>query len=115
MKNETFGIDLTPSWRFVVRSLFSVLQSHLKKSLKLEDQLKIRKELLMCSDVADKCNEIAKEHNQMIEDQKCNGYTNKVTHTVMSMIDNDEMMRTSFMNDAVDMDFNRITLAQYIK
>ena len=98
MKNETFEIDLTPSWRFVVRSLFGVLQSHLKKSLKLEDQLKIRKELLKCSDVADRCNEIAKEHNQMIEEQKYCGYTNKVTHTVMSMIDNDEGTRSYFMD-----------------
>ena len=47
--------------------------------------------------------------------KKYYGYTNKVTHTVMSMIDNDEMMRNCFMNDAVDMDLNNITLAQYIK
>ena len=47
--------------------------------------------------------------------KKYYGYTNKVTHTVMSMIDNDEMMRNCFMNDAVDMDLNNITLGQYIK
>ena len=47
--------------------------------------------------------------------KKYYGYTNKVTHTIMSQIDNDEMMRNCFMNDAVDMDLNNITLGQYIK
>lgn len=102
MKNKTFEIDITPSWRFVVKSLFAVLQSHLKKSLKPEDQWTIRKELLKCSDVADKYNEdaslMAKGYAKLIEDQKYNGYTNKVTHTIMSMIDNDEGTRSYIMD-----------------
>ena len=53
MKNETWEIDITPSWRFTVRGLFAVLESHLKKSLKYKDVCEIREQLLQCGDVAD--------------------------------------------------------------
>ena len=58
----------------------------------------------------------------MNEDQKYYGYTNKVTHTVMSMIDNDEGLRNWFMNESRESIRgsglyinNRIILGQYIK
>ena len=58
----------------------------------------------------------------MNEDQKYDGYTNKVTHTIMSQIDNDEGLRNRFMNESRESIRgsglyinNRITLGQYIK
>ena len=43
------------------------------------------------------------------------GYTNKVTHTVMSMIDNDEVLRDHFISSAMVSLLNRIDLGQHIK
>ena len=45
------------------------------------------------------------------------GYTNKVTHTVMSMIDNDQGLRDYFMDIGSSTIFplNRITLGESIK
>ena len=96
-------IDITPSWRFIVKGFLQVFKSHSKKSLSNDDYLLMRKELLKLADIGD---DVTQEHH---------GYTNKVTHTIMSQIDNDEMMRNCFMNDAVDMGLNNITLGQYIK
>ena len=119
MENDTYTVDITPSWRFLVKGLLQVLKSHSKKSLPNDDFLIIKKELLKCSDVADKYNEdaslMAKGVNKMIEDQKYYGYTNKVTHTVMSMIDNDEGLRDHFISSAMVSLLNRIDLGQHIK
>ena len=118
MENDTYTVDITPSWRFIVKGFLQVLKSHSKKSLSDADFWTIRTELLKCSNLADLYNEEAEKERQF----QYNGWTNKVTHTIMSQIDNDEGLRNWFMNESREsirgsgLYINdRITLGQYIK
>ena len=53
MKNKKFTIDLTPTWRFALKGLLIVIESHLKKSLKADDWKYIKSEIMKAAEIAD--------------------------------------------------------------